>query len=63
MTEYITKKAITIPRGTVLRRAANERGGERYVECAVELGPNFTGYLVVQVHEDALASGYFKEQP
>jgi hypothetical protein len=62
MTEYVTKRSITIPRGTVLHRAANQRGANGYRECVVAFGPEFSGTLLVQVHEDALASGFFKER-
>lgn len=52
---------IVIPAGTILRQAANERGGAGHVECAVGHGPDFTSHLVVQVHVDATASGCFKK--
>jgi len=58
---YQTQQDIVIPAGTILRQAANERGGKGYVECVIGFGADFTGDLVVQVHADAEASGYFKK--
>lgn len=57
---YQLLQDITIPAGTILREAATDRGGKEYVEAPVGFGKDFTGDLVVQVHADALASGYFK---
>jgi hypothetical protein len=53
-----TTRDITIPAGTILYPSPNERRG--YYEATVGFGPDFTGYLVVQPHADAFASGYFK---
>lgn len=58
---YQTQRDIVIPAGTILREAANERGGKAFVEAAIGFGPDFTGDLVVQVHADAEASGFFKQ--
>lgn len=58
---YQLRHDIVIPAGTILRRAANERGGAGYVECQVGHGKDFTSNLVVQVHIDAEASGDFKK--
>lgn len=60
-TSYQTLHDIVIPAGTILRQAANERGGRGSVECPVGHGKDFTSFLVVQVHPDAEASGYFKK--
>lgn len=57
---YQTTQDIVIPAGTILRSAANERGGNVFVEAAVGFGKDFTGYLVVQFHPDAVESGFFK---
>jgi hypothetical protein len=59
--KYRLLRDIVIPAGTVLDRAANERGGTRYVECVVPHGKDFTSVLVVQVHPDAIASGDFQD--
>lgn len=61
MTQYRTTRDIVIPAGTVLSRAADQRGGARYTECFVAHGKHFASSLVVQVHSDALASGDFEE--
>jgi hypothetical protein len=53
----ITTRDIIIPAGTVLLPSPNERKG--YHEAVLGFGPDFSGYLVVQLHPDALASGYF----
>lgn len=59
MKQLITTKDIVIPAGTLLDTSpAQRRGG---VETSVGFGPNFTGYLYLKPHPDALASGYFKE--
>lgn len=58
---YRVEHSIFIPAGTILRQAAEERGGAGHVECPVGHGKDFTSYLVVQVHPDAEASGYFKK--
>lgn len=55
-----TTQDITIPAGSILRMAAKERGGSGYVEIPIGFGKDFTGFLVVQLHPDADASGYFK---
>lgn len=55
-----TTQDITIPAGSILRQAANERGGNGFVEIPVGFGKDFTGYLVVQLHTDADTSGFFK---
>lgn len=57
---YQTQRDIVIPAGTMLRQAAEQRGGVGYVECAVGHGPDFISSLVVQLHPDAEASGVFK---
>lgn len=59
--KYVLTKDIIIPAGTVLARAANERGGSGYVEAVVGHGRDFASRLVVQVHADAIASGEFEE--
>lgn len=53
-----TTRDIIIPAGTILHPSPNERKG--YQEAVIAFGPDFTGYLVVQPHADAFASGYFK---
>lgn len=58
---YQTQHDITIPAGTILRQAADQRGGNGVVEAVVGFGKDFTGHLVVQVHPDATASGAFKQ--
>lgn len=58
---YQTTQDIVIPAGTILRQAAKERGGSGFVECVIGFGKDFTGDLVVQMHPDAEASGYFRK--
>lgn len=58
---YQTQRDIVIPAGTILRQAADQRGGRGYVEAIVGHGADFTGYHVVQLHPDAEASGIFKK--
>jgi hypothetical protein len=58
---YRVERDIVIPAGTILRRAADQRGGSGYVECPVGHGPDFTSNFVVQVHPDAVASGDFRK--
>lgn len=60
MTCYELQRDITIPKGTILSRAANQRGGNNYVECIVGHGRDFSSVFLVQVHPDAEASGDFK---
>lgn len=57
---YQTQHDIVIPAGTILRQAADQRGGVGYVEAVVGHGADFTSHLVVQVHADAETSGFFK---
>ncbi len=57
---YQTQADIVIPAGTILRQAANERGGRGFVEAPIGFGKDFAGNLVVQVCPDAVASGAFK---
>lgn len=57
---YRVERDIVIPAGTILRQAAEQRGGAGYVECVVGHGRDFSSYLVVQVHADAEASGVFR---
>jgi hypothetical protein len=59
---YVTQEDIVIPKGTILKNAANERGGSSYVEGVIGLGPDFSGWFVVQFCNDAIASGKLKEQ-
>ena len=54
-----TTQDIIIPAGTELLPSPSQRKG--YVEAIIGFGPDFTGYLVIQPHPDALASGYFAE--
>lgn len=49
---------IVIPAGTVLDRAADERGGWASVECVVGLGKDACGYLVVPADIDRDAEGW-----
>jgi hypothetical protein len=56
-----TTRDIIIPAGTILRPSPNQRKG--YVEAIIGFGDDFTGYLVVQPHADAFASGYFDKEP
>jgi hypothetical protein len=58
---YQVLQDIVIPAGTIMRRAANERGGSGYVECMVGHGINCASNLVVQIHADAESSGFFKK--
>lgn len=58
---YQLQRDIVIPAGTILRQAADQRGGSGYVECIVGHGRDFSSNLVVEVHPDAEASGYFKK--
>lgn len=58
---YRVEQDIVIPAGTILRQAADQRGGTEHVECAVGHGKDFTSFLVVQIHPDAEASGVFKK--
>lgn len=58
---YQLQRDIVIPAGTILRRAANERGGSGFVETPIGHGKDFTSNFVVQVHADAEASGDFKK--
>lgn len=60
-TSYRLLQSITIPAGIILSRAADQRGGKSHVESTVGFGKGFTGDFVVQVHEDAIASGFFEE--
>lgn len=55
------EREITLPKGIIFRQAAKERGGKGYVECPIGHGKDFTSYLVVQLHDDAVASGDFKK--
>ena len=58
--KYKLKKPIHISKGKILEQAAEQRGGLGFVELPVAIGKDFTAMLVVQIHEDALASGYFE---
>lgn len=58
---YQTTRDIILPAGTILRQAADERGGKGHVETPIGFGDFFTGHLVVQIHPDAVASGIFKK--
>lgn len=58
---YQLQRDIVIPKGTILRHAADQRGGVGYVECLIGHGKDFTSALVVQVHPDAEASGDFRK--
>ena len=58
---YQTQVDIVIPAGTILRQAANERGGKGVVEAPIGFGKDFAGNLVVQISPDAVASGVFKQ--
>lgn len=58
---YQLQRDIVIPAGTILRQAADQRGGRGYVECVVGHGRDFASNFVVQVHPDAEASGDFKK--
>lgn len=58
---YQLQRDIVIPAGTILRQAADQRGGSAYVECPIGHGKDFTSNFVVQVHADAEASGDFKK--
>lgn len=60
MSNYQLKRDLVIPAGTLLTQAANERGGHTHLECSIAHGPNFTSFLVVQLHPDAVASGDFE---
>lgn len=53
---YQTLQDIVIPAGTILREFTKPG----HVELPIALGKDFTGDFVVQVHADAVASGYFK---
>jgi len=44
---FVLLRDVVIPAGTVLERAANERGGTSAVECVVALGPDSHGYFVI----------------
>lgn len=58
---YQLQRDIVIPAGTILRQAADQRGGVGYVECPIGHGRDFSSNFVVQVHADAEASGDFKK--
>lgn len=58
---YQLQRDIMIPAGTILRQAADQRGGRGYVECVVGHGRDFASNFVVQLHPDAEASGDFKK--
>lgn len=58
---YELQRDIVIPKGTILRQAADQRGGRGYVECDIGHGKDFTSNFVVQVHADAEASGHFRK--
>lgn len=60
--QYTLTQDVVIPRGTVLRRAPNELGGSSYVCVSVPLGKDFAGDFVVQVHKDAIDSGFFQNE-
>lgn len=53
-----TTKDIVIPAGTRLFDCPPKRGGPEYVEAIVAVGPDFTGYLVLQRHKDLMTSGF-----
>lgn len=53
------ERDIVIPKGTILRQAATQRGGIGYVETPIGHGKDFTSFLVVQDHLDATLSGDF----
>lgn len=55
------KREIVIPAGTMLRQAAEERGGRAYVEAVVGLEKDFTANFVVQMHDDAIGSEFFEK--
>jgi hypothetical protein len=62
--KYVLTKDLIIPAGTELSRVPLEiRNGQGYVCAPVAFGKDFTGDLVVQVHSDAISSGYFEEVP
>ena len=44
---FVLLRDVVIPAGTVLERAANERGGTLAVECVVALGSDSHGYFVI----------------
>jgi hypothetical protein len=58
---YQTLRDIVIPAGTILRQAANERGGAGFLEVPIGHGKNFTSNLVVQKCLDAETCGDFKK--
>jgi hypothetical protein len=58
---YKLKKPIHIKKGQLLEQACNSYGGKRYVELSIPLGKDFAGCLLVQVHKDAIHSGFFEE--
>jgi len=45
--DYVLLKDVVIPAGTVLSRAANERGGEYAIECFAEMGKDSTATFVL----------------
>lgn len=57
---YRTTVDILIPVGTTLYPSPENRGGSGYVECVVGHGKDFASVLLVQVHDDAETSGYFR---
>lgn len=46
---YVLLRDVVVPAGTVLRRAANQRGGTSCVEAPVEMGPDASAWLVFAV--------------
>lgn len=55
-----TTRDIVIPAGTQLHHCSEGRGGAGYVEASVAIGPDFTGYLVLQCHPDLTKSGFIE---
>ena len=60
--QYTLTQDVVIRSGTVLRRAPNELGGSSHVCVSVPLGKDFAGDFVVQVHKDAMDSGFFQNE-
>jgi len=59
-THYMLTQDVVIPKGTILRVAPSELGGPSHVCAPVTLGKDFSGDFVVQVHKDAMDSGFFQ---
>jgi hypothetical protein len=59
---FVLRQDVVIPTGTVLSRAANERGGEMAVEAVVGMGKDSAGWFVMAIGaiEDA-PSGLIEE--